>query len=141
MQRAEVHGPSLFIQMHDERACFHQVTLHFTLSVPFPSLVAVVSPGVVQNKHPCRRSQTIKCISQIPDDNRPCQSMRSTLGVRRWLNCSIPPPTPTPPPSPLIHCCSSITSSLLGYRANSPHLFFYRGNANTCNRTPPWARV
>lgn len=121
MQRAEVHTWAFTLYPNAWSTCMlssGNLALH-PLSVSFSSLVAVVSPGVVQNKHPCRRSQTIKCISQIPDDNRPCQSMRSTLGVRRWLNCPIPPT----PPSPLIHCCSSVTSSLLDYWANSPHLF------------------
>ena len=42
--------------------------------------------------------------------------MRSALGVRHWLNNC---PVYSPPPASLLFICHP---SLLGYRANSPHL-------------------
>lgn len=103
--------------MCNESPCIHQVTLALSLLClfsPFPSPVAVLSPGVVQNNTHTETTEPIKCISRIPDYNSLRPSMRSALGVRRWLNC----PVPTPPP-PLVFICHP---SLLGYQADSPHL-------------------
>ncbi len=92
----------------------------------FPSLVAVLSPH--------RHTVPIKCISQIPDYNSLCQSMRSALGVRRWLNCPVSTRLPLlPPPSPVR---LSALASWLSSQLTPPRL----GNTSTCNTTPARAR-
>ena len=103
--------------MCDESPCIHQVTLALSLLClfsPFPSLVAVLSPGAVQNN----------THTETPNRSNAFLEFQITIACARawealWVSDAGLIAQCQPHPPPLVFICHP---SLLGYRADSPHL-------------------
>lgn len=119
-------------QMCDESPCIHQVTLALSLLClfsPFPSLVAVLSPGVVQNN----------THTETPNRSNAFLEFQITIACARawealWVSDTGLIAQCQPHLPPRVHL--SPLTSWLSSRLTPPHL----GNTSACNTTPARAR-